>query len=320
LIPETSTGSFAPASAAATPNADDQDANDEDSDDENSDDEPDADDLPGGHDEGLQGPAFRTGLPRAGSYTGGNGNLQRLLFDELSKTRGGGLNEDTRGFIPRKRLNDLINPESVQEQLLHHESSVKAKSVNWLKGVFTSPESGPVRRDARRICGLPSTSPLQLFFFTPPKCYIKIFAILMLIRKPGRISRFLEEEIWDADLPLVKLQRRKRAKPFTLVRRSNTSKKLNCFKGWKFATIMEFWDKQWCVLAPTFTGCPNTSKLKPLPLEDGTMLPFHNCKHIFSTTSADVYQVNIHPEHHYFCDEKEASGHSVFRYVVRICY
>jgi len=301
-----------PANPATSVVVNDNDASDEgDSDDEeDSDDEPDTYGVPEGQVEDPQLPTSRPVPTRVASYNGANGNLQKLLFDEISKTRGGGVGDERMGFIPCRRLEDLINVQNVQEQLLHNEST-KAKSVNWLVEVFTSTEGGLKHRDARRICGLPRSSRSHSASLKPPKCYSKIFTILMLIQKPGRISRFVEEEVCDADLPLVKLKRRKPLKPFRLARISNTPKKLKCFKGWKLATIMDFWEKQWCVVVPRFTRCPNTSYLRLLRFEAGTILPFHDGRHIHYSGGADIYETAIHPDHHDFCDEEEVSQHLV---------
>src|SRR5688500_9651906 len=86
-------------------------------------------------------------------------------------------------------------------------------------------EDTPIHRATRRICGLPRSSHSNTTI-KPPKCYKKVFAILMMIEKPGRISRFVEG-VCDADLPLLKRLRSKPGKPFTLVRDDSEGKNLS---------------------------------------------------------------------------------------------
>ncbi|KAH8725467.1 kinase-like domain-containing protein [Phaeosphaeriaceae sp. PMI808] len=136
----------------------------------------------------------------------------------------------------------------------------------------------------------------------------KLFAILCLMEKAGEIERFIEEEIYDTDLPFE-------FEPAQVWSRSRTAIRL--FKLWKLNDLDSFRAYQGQFMAPYFELCSGIStrfreytlhRSIVLPFEDYRLssIPFKNAiQGVDSNTYREggystVRKVTIHPAHHNF--------------------
>jgi len=83
---------------------------------------------------------------------------------------------------------------------------------------------------------------------TGTRCFQKIFAILLLIERPGMISSFVRESVCDDDLPLELGG----SWPYITYRRGARECRLKCFLGWRRSTLQRFQETQWKLLVPVF--------------------------------------------------------------------
>jgi hypothetical protein len=157
------------------------------------------------------------------------------------------------------------------------------------------------------ICGQssPRSSPRLSLQPTPQErqqqnnvSFRKIFSILVLIGRPGRIRAFVEEGVRDSDLPLVK-KFKKNGVQFSLVRANAKDKRLKCFKYWRYATLVKFAEIQEKLLAPFFSKGPR-GNLRIFPIKEGETLPFTTFSQIKRGRDGDIFKVKIHLEHYAF--------------------
>ncbi|KAJ9148594.1 Kinase-like protein [Pleurostoma richardsiae] len=239
------------------------------------------------------------------SYDGTQGDLQRKLFAEVHKIlrQTGG----DRGFLPRHKLDKLVYQESVETELARIEASFRNRLRKSLPFWRTPATESEIHAMARKICELTtSTGAAEYSEQLDKRSFRKIFAILLLIERPSKIWNFVEEGVSDADLPLVKIQRKSRPWTFKLRRKEARHTSLQCFKGWRHSTIARFEEWQWAMLAPYFAR--GTRKdVKHYTLPDETILPFTSWENKREPGGfGQVYKVSIHPDHHNFGNQKES--------------
>lgn len=130
------------------------------------------------------------------------------------------------------------------------------------------------------------------------KSYIKIFAILVLIGRPARIKLFIDEDICDADLPLIKKLAEGRFRE--LCRKSAPEVQLRCFEGWDHLSMKEFEAYQWKLLAPSFER-GSRRHIHHYAFDSKVILPFtYYSQRSESGTFGQVSKVKIHPDYHKF--------------------
>ncbi|KAF2714314.1 hypothetical protein K504DRAFT_394598 [Pleomassaria siparia CBS 279.74] len=199
-------------------------------------------------------------------------------------------------FIPKEKLCEVVNPESVARELLkklpplHSSDTIKAYAKDICR------ETKIVRRDKTLI-----------------KSYLKIFALLVLVDAVPSILLFLEDEkdgddVSDLELPLTLVEG-----TGGLYRHGDPRKKpLKCFKHriWSPFKLESFQEKQWWMLAPFFSRGLDGS-VKHYILQDEHVLPFlpPTLSHQRTDTITHriggygkVSMVQIHNEHHNFQD------------------
>ncbi|KAF4625921.1 hypothetical protein G7Y89_g12242 [Cudoniella acicularis] len=203
-------------------------------------------------------------------YDGSGGRLQKQLHDIVLSTRLAAEVPEKAGFVPRQQLLTIMNEVSVAKELSKIERSFRKRLQFWRS--ISSPNT--IQRKAEIICARHSlemtlTDNRELVI----KSFRKVFAILLLIERPGTIGRFIDEEVYDVDLPLRKVPRKKNSKAFSLCRRDGSDSSLKCFEGWNRATLERFERSQWRVMAPFFSG-GEKKKVKHYTLEPDEILPF----------------------------------------------
>jgi hypothetical protein len=217
-------------------------------------------------------------------------DLQDRFFEALVKTH-----KEKKGFFPRGELSTLVTEDCVFKELTryfektHNEDQVRAYARNICEEV---PQ--PKEEDDDR----------------PPKIksFKKIFAILVLIEQTPCISKFLEEDVNDLDLPLRKLEKGGNGTRFDLRMKRKPEKRLECFRNWTQFPITAFEEWQWTTVSPFFHK--GTCREVPhFPLPDSINLPFTTDSRRDNTIDirteieggyGRVFKVHIHPDHHNF--------------------
>jgi len=216
--------------------------------------------------------------------------LQDRFFEALVR-----VHEEKKGFFPRALLSTLVTEDCVVQELTkclndaHSQSRIKEYAEEICKEV-------PRLRDED------DNRPPKI------KSFKKIFTILVLIEKTSSISKFLEEDVNDLDLPLVKCEKRGNGSRFDLRRSRMKDKPLECFHNWSQFQIIAFEDWQWTTVSPFFHKGSHKD-VPHFPLQDPVMLPFTtdsrrdkeiDLRYEREGGYGHVFRVEIHPDHHNF--------------------
>jgi hypothetical protein len=213
--------------------------------------------------------------------------LQKRLFSALERTHQG------KDFFPRKVLSTIITEKCVREELVKHLDDTHNKKVIGEYAQKICEETEFAENDIKKI-----------------KSFRKIFVILVLIGMTPAIIKFLEKNVNDSDLPLLKVERPDDKGSYDLRLSRNPMKKLRCFsKNWTQLNIRNFEDLQWRTLSPFF-GKGGHKNVKHYPLQDQVILPFISASRRDETGTCRtlelqggfgrVFKVDIHPDHHNF--------------------
>ena len=216
--------------------------------------------------------------------------LQDRIFEALVRVQ-----EEKKGFLPRVHLSNLVTEDCVFREL----SEILSDKYH----------PSQIREYSRKICKeIPQ--PRDDDDYRPPriKSFKKIFAILVLIEKTTSIGKFLEEDVNDQDLPLVKSERGHSGARFDLRKPRLRDQTLECFRNWSQFNVRAFEEWQWVTVAPFFHR-GFRKDVQHFPLQDSVMLPFtadsrRNKQTELQTVHEGgygrVFKVNIHPDHHNF--------------------
>jgi hypothetical protein len=242
-----------------------------------------------------------TSLSRFIPVEGSVGPLAEQLWQAIDDTYQRKTDTESRNFLPNNELLRIINKDSIMDILTKIDKSFKRRVKFWKKGPART-----VEEEAQIIC-----ANLSLGKAKPGrKSFRKIFAILILIERPGAIKKFIEEGICDSDLPLIKKRLPTNDKAFSLSYRCDGGEPdidVKCLSRWKRSTLVEFEQRQWKVLAPFFTRGKQNEVLH-YTFKDEVILPFIYREHKRRGAHADIFKVKIHPEHHTFTEDEVGSS------------
>ncbi|KAI1164598.1 kinase-like domain-containing protein [Nemania serpens] len=245
--------------------------------------------------------AAGTTLSRFVTYDGDNGAASNRLNDAIYKTSQARTHRRQDGFVPEKELEQILNENAILQELIKIEQSVFKRIKFWRK----TRSSQELQQETKVICGEPLATSLD----HSRDCitfdrYRKIFAILLLISRPGAIRKFIREGLCDAHLPLVKTPVERKVRSFTLcVRGAGNNIDTSFLLDWKRHTVVLFEQTQWMVLAHCFDGG------KPhdiIILPDETIIPFTYQEYKYTGAHGEIHKIGIHPEHHNFEERKGA--------------
>lgn len=212
------------------------------------------------------------------------------LFKALHSTHGGAKRE----FLPHATLKGIVNEQSVREELS------RCLDLNVHSQYDILLYAAQITRETERL----QEGMIKL------KSFRKIFAILALIDKTTAIIKFLQEDVSDLDLPLIRVERLHEHGAYDLRRVRNRQKHLSCFtKQWDQLHIRNFEEYQWRTLSPVFVqGGPK--EVLHYTLEEEDILPFvesegsitrgHTASTKYRGGFATVRKVEIHAEHYNF--------------------
>ena len=223
-------------------------------------------------------------------------------------------------FIPEQTLLNIVTEEAVERDLrlikrtysLWNGFKLLKGEVRLLKCLRVSLGLINVQKMARQICGMSSFHG-RVQIADPKlqkshegklsdKSYQKVFAVMILIGFSEGIMSFIEEEICDADLPLVKTPRKHSSKGSKTLRRRNNDRPLKCVAKWSDRRLSDFEKWQWRVLAPCFAWSKD-QQIEHQSFEAERILPFmFRQKTPRCGGFGQVYEVHIHSSHHTFHD------------------
>ena len=221
-------------------------------------------------------------------------SFQDQLFSVLDQ-----VHEEKKGFFPWSVLSAIVTQDRVLDVLLD--------------SLGDSCEEDVIRKYAKKICEEEEMPPTASQDDRPrTKCFRKIFVILVLIDKTAAVGKFLDEDVSDADLPLVRIPRRNERGLFDLRLSRNPDRVLKCFRNkWNQLHIRNFEEWQWTTLAPYF-GKGEHRDVLHYELANQVILPFTSDSRRDKASMerslaleggfGRVFQVDIHPDHHNFHD------------------
>lgn len=194
--------------------------------------------------------------------------------------------QGSKGFIPLSNLLELVDESSVAEAL---------------RGCMPNLSDDKVRGHAQTICSKATVQSV------PTPSFRRIFAILVMIQQPREILTFINNNIADHDLPLVK-GRSGTKLSHDLRRKAQPQTTLFCLQHWSSFLVNSFDEYQWTMLSPFFSR-GNKGTVRFYPLDDRTILPFIEDSSRDSSIGDDedfqgghgsVFRVKIHHSHHGF--------------------
>jgi hypothetical protein len=202
------------------------------------------------------------------------------LGDQLLEAYCGKTAEKT-GFIPRGTLEKLIKEDNVIDTL--------ADALG--NGV----DRNQIRDYARSICHVPGKHNRM-------PTYRNVFAILVLIERPGDIVLFIKNKVSDDCLPLASILRPNAANMIYLCSKHSPGEPLEFLREWTAQHCRNFEREQWATVAPYFVKGKDDRVLF-YELHEKDVLPWtwvdENCR---DGGFSQVTHVEIHPQHHKFYD------------------
>jgi hypothetical protein len=133
----------------------------------------------------------------------------------------------------------------------------------------------------------------------------RLFAILVYLRLSHTIREFLNCEIDDADLPLVRYQEVAGPGKYKLCSNRKPGEPIKCMEGWDRSHIEDFFIKQWCMQAPFFKESRKGQDVNHYEIDDNCVLPFIKDEELNEVTSehqeggfGSVWEIIIHRAHH----------------------
>lgn len=194
--------------------------------------------------------------------------------------------------MPRDKLLELVNPQTVLEELnrafCHTSNRQQIEAYRAMICNDSDAQNGEKEENSVR----------------------KIFAILSLVDMVAKFPAFIHEGVTDGDLPFVK---EKTGREQEIIRKKGSSSKpLACFKSWMPQKQAEFVNYQWSMLAPIFRE-GDYNDVPHVKIHHRDQLPFirpDNATKSFEDSSYEcvggggkVTMTNIHPAHHRFSDK-----------------
>ncbi|KAM0219109.1 hypothetical protein ACHAPA_004692 [Fusarium lateritium] len=223
-------------------------------------------------------PATHQGLrdsPPGGYTYEGNGLVPiKATYDDLGELlRTYEIQGVDGAFLTDKLLRHILNKDRIEAELRHSSPQLDDQQMHDYINSILEHSEGKKR-----------------------KGYLRIFAILLLIDRPGDIGDFIKSGFSDHMIPILK-----RPNPIKLLCERS------CFQNWKSSWLDTFLTFQWRVTTPFF-GTSTKEKILYLPLQ--MQKPWQRSRTTEGNTKAEtvdmsgaygtVTRVDIHPTSHAF--------------------
>lgn len=197
--------------------------------------------------------------------------------------------EPNQHFLPLDKLEKLVNIQTVFQELQTHDS-FRHKPAEHLQDL------------ANKVCQKSDRD-------NSTTTRTKIFGTLLLITRLDALEMFIEEDLWDKDLPFFMgdLEGYLDSETSQMFRKDR--KPIRLFSTWDYFQSEGFAKNQWKFLAPFFK-LPLNDDTRPLRyhLQKDHILPFiENLEHeesdnesgnVISGGTSEVFRVKIHPAHY----------------------
>lgn len=194
-------------------------------------------------------------------------------------------------FLPNDALEKIITRNRVRQELSHHKVVSPEELDIWTDKIWEITTPSALRSSSQRTTTR------------------KIFTILGLLEKVPDIIYFVEEGLYDSDLPFESSgnshpQLRGKGK-------DGNSNHITLFDKWKVHEVEYFRNNQWLLMAPYFHFATETNRIAPhYKLQNGIILHFVEDLGQESRAGdhtaggyADVWRIKIHPAHHNRCED-----------------
>ncbi|CZR52313.1 uncharacterized protein PAC_02190 [Phialocephala subalpina] len=206
---------------------------------------------------------------------------------EVSRTR------DKGKFLPNDALESIVTRERVREELSNHKLGQPAH-LEYLADEIWDVTISQGKETTRR----------------------RIFAILGLIEKCGDIVDFIQNDLYDKDLPFILSDEAHPGRPQLCRKRKNgTTEPIQFLNKWRIPVRESFDNNQWQLLAPYFTLLTESNRtVSHYPLADRIILPLIESDEVKQGPGhaeggyGDVWRVKIHPFHHNCCKNTDDSN------------
>jgi hypothetical protein len=219
------------------------------------------------------------------------------------------------GFMPRGKLEKLINVRAVERELarITHLVPNSRTTKSWAELICGDPSS---------VCAICSVKSEAETGASPVRTYRKIFAMLVRMDKVNSIFKFIEEEVSDEELPLMQYipPEETQGNSIQLRRKNGATRPLKCFDGWKDKSVRHFFRDQWEMVSPFFAQGEHCN-VRHYQLADADILPFTYDSHDEQGSNGpgllerggfgEVFKVQIHPDHHKFEGKHGFGNHKV---------
>jgi hypothetical protein len=127
---------------------------------------------------------------------------------------------------------------------------------------------------------------------------LRLFAILVYVRRGKLILDFRKEDIDDTHLPFSRSDKSSKARAYKLCSRRHPGEPIKCMERWDRDLVDEFGRDQWCMLAPVFEFHDG---IKHYDLDDNCILPWAEDEERNGSTidggHGSVCRIAIHPAH-----------------------
>jgi len=209
------------------------------------------------------------------------------LRDELKVASLGSLDQDD-SFIPLDKLNHLLTSTAIRQEL--KKAKIKgSKNRNMIANRILNGSLSELEASSR-----------------------KIFAVLCMMDSPELILDFLDEGVFDNQLPFVFPENKGDLPDFPQPYGKRSRVPIRLFRregGWEQGTRHQFDLYQWRVMAPYFQlRCQDDRVVEHLMVDDCAVLPFTEMKFVAEQGLSATYQIKIHVAHY------NAHGFSVWNF------
>jgi hypothetical protein len=127
---------------------------------------------------------------------------------------------------------------------------------------------------------------------------LKLFAILVYLRRGELILDFLAEDIDDTHLPFIRSDKNPKARDYKLCSIRHPGQPLKCMERWDRDLVDELGRDQWCMLAPVFEFHDG---IEHYDLHDNCVLPWVEDGESGDSANVGGYgsvsKIAIHPAH-----------------------
>lgn len=240
---------------------------------------------------GRQVPIVKVMQERSSSYdkrsleleTEDETNLEGRIVGALEVSSG----RNGRKFLPFNRMDHIFTYDAILKELKIHYGDWTSECLQTLAhDIYDVVESGSKLKSRR-----------------------KIFGTLVRITKTACITQFIDEGLFDSDLPFYFPSSVEPYQPVTRAPNGGDRRPIQCFTipRWKTLERELFEQYQWEFQAPFFEVPPTKGQRKrPIhyALRDNSVLPFTEDTEgeepgaMYSGGYSEVWRVRIHPTHH----------------------